>query len=82
METIHQEKTSPAKRFLPPHLLLGAILLSLALDRWFPLARLWQQPWIFLGAGIIAAALAVNTFLAIGFLRRKRRSFPSENRPC
>ncbi len=71
METVHPEKTSPAKRLLPPHLLLGAILLSIALDRWMPLARLWQQPWIVLGAGIIAVALAVNTFLAIGFRRRK-----------
>ena len=76
METIHPEETSPAKRFLPPHLLLGAILLSIALDRWLPLARLWQQPWIILGAGIIAAALAVNIFLAIGFLRRKTTVIP------
>ena len=76
METIHRKETSPAKRFLPPHLLLGAILLSLALDRWLPLARLWQQPWIILGAGIIAIALAVNTFLAIGFLRRKTTVIP------
>lgn len=76
METVHHEKTSLAKRFLPPHLLLGAILLSLALDRWLPLARLWQQPWTFLGGGIIVAALAVNTFLAIGFRRRKTTVIP------
>ena len=60
METIHQEEAISAKRLLPPHLLLGAVLLSLALDRWLPLARLWQQPWTYLGGGIIVAALAVN----------------------
>lgn len=76
METACQEETRPAKRWLPPHLLLATILLSLALDRWLPLAQLWQRPWTFLGGGIIVAALAVNLYLAIGFRRRDTTVFP------
>lgn len=65
-----------AKRLLPPHYLLGAVLLSLALDRWLPVAHLWGRPWTLLGGGIIIAAIVVNLYLAIGFRRRSTTIIP------
>ncbi len=73
---IAKEETRPKRRLLPPHLLLGAVLLSLALDRWLPLMELWGRPWSYLGGAIILAALVLNVYLALGFRRRKTTIIP------
>ena len=71
-----QENVHPAKRLMPPYVLLAAVLLSLALDRWLPLFHLWQRPWTYLGGATIIAALAVNVFLALGFKSKQTTIIP------
>jgi protein-S-isoprenylcysteine O-methyltransferase Ste14 len=61
---------------LPPHVLLVAILLSLALDRWLPLVRLWRSPADYLGAAIIISGFLVNIFCALQFRRQQTTIIP------
>jgi protein-S-isoprenylcysteine O-methyltransferase Ste14 len=55
---------------LPPVVLLAAVLVSLALDRWLPLIQLWSRPWTWIGGTVIVAMLTVNTCCALEFRRR------------
>ncbi|MGI9429038.1 MAG: methyltransferase family protein [Bythopirellula sp.] len=69
---------SPTSRWvvLPPHVLLVAILLSLALDRWLPLVRLWGSPGGYVGAAIIACGFLVNIYCALQFRRHQTTIIP------
>lgn len=76
MDSLPKTETPRKKRLLPPHLLLAAVLVSLALDRWLPLAQLWHRPWTYVGGAIVVVALVLNVLLAIGFRRRNTTIVP------
>ena len=61
---------------LPPVVLLAAVLLSVALDQWLPLAQLWGRPWTWVGGGVIVAMLIVNSYCALEFRRRRTTVIP------
>lgn len=59
------------RRVLPPVWLLMALVASFALDRWWPIARLLQAPWRYLGylplvLGAVMAITAAGTFRRAG----------------
>ena len=61
---------------LPPHVLLASILLSLALDRWLPLMRLWESPCGYVGTTIIVLGFLVNISCALQFRRHQTTVIP------
>jgi protein-S-isoprenylcysteine O-methyltransferase Ste14 len=74
MQAISTNK--PRRWILPPVVLVAAILLSLALDRWLPIAQLWGRPWTWVGGGIIVAMLVINSYCALEFRRRRTTVIP------
>ena len=60
----------PTRRVLPPVWLLLALVVSFALDRWWPIARLVQTPWKYLGY----LPLALGAVMAISSARAFRRA--------
>jgi protein-S-isoprenylcysteine O-methyltransferase Ste14 len=61
----------PARRVLPPVWLLLALAASFALDRWYPVVRLVQAPWKYLGyvplvVGAVMAIAAATSFRRAG----------------
>ncbi|HEX6396032.1 MAG TPA: isoprenylcysteine carboxylmethyltransferase family protein [Steroidobacteraceae bacterium] len=61
----------PRRRVLPPVWLLLALVASYALDRWWPIARLVQAPWKYLGYlplvfGALMALSAAGAFRRAG----------------
>lgn len=74
---MHNLPPNKSRRWLlPPVVLLAAILLSVALDRWLPLVELWGSTWTWVGGGIIVAMLAINTCCALEFRRRHTTVIP------
>ena len=59
----------PRRRVLPPLWLLLALVASFALDRWWPIARLVQAPWKYLGYLPLAFG-ALMAISAAGAFRR------------
>lgn len=66
----------PRRWILPPTVLLAAVLLSLALDRWLPVVQLWGRPWTWLGGGVMIAMLTLNSCCALEFRRRRTTVMP------
>ena len=63
--------SATTRRVLPPVWLLLALLASYALDRWWPIARLWNAPWKYLGfvplvVGSLMALTAGGAFRRAG----------------
>ena len=61
----------PTRRVLPPVWLLLALVVSFALDRWWPIARLLHAPWRYLGylpltLGALMAITAAGAFRRAG----------------
>lgn len=70
------DKTSSRFQLLPPHVLLAAICVSYALDRYLPVAQLWGSPCGTIGGIIVVLALAVNIFCALHFRWRETTVIP------
>jgi protein-S-isoprenylcysteine O-methyltransferase Ste14 len=62
--------SATVRRVLPPVWLVVALLASFTLDRWWPIARLVQAPWKYLGY----VPLALGAFMAISSARAFRRA--------
>ncbi|NOY43687.1 MAG: isoprenylcysteine carboxylmethyltransferase family protein [Planctomycetes bacterium] len=76
MNSVSEKSPSRRRKILPPVVLLAAILLEIALDRWLPVADLWATSGRLAGGAVIAAALVVNIFCALEFRRRKTTIIP------
>ena len=61
---------------LPPHVLLAAILLGLALDRWLPLVRLWGSPCGYVGTTVIVFGFLVNIYCGLQLRRHQTTVIP------
>jgi protein-S-isoprenylcysteine O-methyltransferase Ste14 len=62
--------SATVRRVLPPVWLVVALLASFTLDRWWPIARLVQTPWKYLGY----LPLALGAVMAISSARAFRRA--------
>ena len=62
--------SATVRRVLPPVWLVVALLASFTLDRWWPIARLVQAPWKYLGY----LPLALGAVMAISSARAFRRA--------
>ena len=62
--------SATVRRVLPPVWLVAALLASFTLDRWWPIARLVQAPWKYLGY----LPLALGAVMAISSARAFRRA--------
>jgi protein-S-isoprenylcysteine O-methyltransferase Ste14 len=66
----------PRRLLLPPTVLLAAIVLSLVLGRWAPVADLWGISGHGIGIGIMVMALGVNIYCALQFRQRQTTILP------
>jgi protein-S-isoprenylcysteine O-methyltransferase Ste14 len=70
--------SAPARRVLPPVWLLLAMVASYALDRWWPIVRLVQAPWKYLGCVPLVLGALMSITAAAAFRRAATPVVPFE----
>lgn len=76
INVMSDEHTPSCRLILPPAILLTSILVGLALDRWLPIADLWNNAGREVGIATIVVALCVNIYCALEFRRRRTTIIP------